>query len=347
MAKATAAQLSRREIAAWRGLLRTHALVLAELDAELEQAPRAGGTRVRGATRAQRERRQASAHERAGRRRAAHAQRYDASRRPARAAGSRAPRTLPGRWPRHLRGDHAEGAARFAAARPTHIAGVRRLFLDPLKKKDQRALGRPSTPCSRAHSVVIYPRARMRPSPELAGGHTPMQVALARVRISAGPRACELAALGRSRWSRSWRSRRSRCGTPSRMPTTRTLLRPVRGLPARPPRTRRLPLWNPFAFSGHRSLDPQSGVHLTARSWPTGCSRPRLGWSCSSRSTTCSRRSLYTLFARLVGAGLRRGLRRARLRRVGLPAGAREALGLLTGAAWLAQRYRGAVRRPP
>jgi DNA-binding MarR family transcriptional regulator len=34
-----------------------------------------------------------------------------------------------------------EGAARFAEARPTHIAGVRRLFLGPLKKKDQRALG--------------------------------------------------------------------------------------------------------------------------------------------------------------------------------------------------------------
>jgi DNA-binding MarR family transcriptional regulator len=33
-----------------------------------------------------------------------------------------------------------EGTARFAEARPTHIAGVRRLFLDPLKKKDQRAL---------------------------------------------------------------------------------------------------------------------------------------------------------------------------------------------------------------
>ena len=31
--------------------------------------------------------------------------------------------------------------ARFAEARPTHIAGVRRLFLGPLKKKDQRALG--------------------------------------------------------------------------------------------------------------------------------------------------------------------------------------------------------------
>ena len=33
-----------------------------------------------------------------------------------------------------------EGAERFAEARPTHIAGVRRLFLGPLKKKDQRAL---------------------------------------------------------------------------------------------------------------------------------------------------------------------------------------------------------------
>ena len=38
MAKATEAQLSRRELAAWRGLLRTHARVLAELDAELEPA---------------------------------------------------------------------------------------------------------------------------------------------------------------------------------------------------------------------------------------------------------------------------------------------------------------------
>jgi len=37
MAKANA-QLSRREMAAWRGLLRTHARVLAGLDAELEQA---------------------------------------------------------------------------------------------------------------------------------------------------------------------------------------------------------------------------------------------------------------------------------------------------------------------
>ena len=38
MAKATEAQLSRRELAAWRGLLRTHARVMAELDAELEAA---------------------------------------------------------------------------------------------------------------------------------------------------------------------------------------------------------------------------------------------------------------------------------------------------------------------
>src|ERR1700712_5985864 len=39
MAKAIAGdQLSRRELAAWRGLLRTHARVLASLDAELEQA---------------------------------------------------------------------------------------------------------------------------------------------------------------------------------------------------------------------------------------------------------------------------------------------------------------------
>jgi DNA-binding MarR family transcriptional regulator len=48
------------------------------------------------------------------------------------------------RCPADGRGTYAvitpEGAARFAAARPTHIAGVRRLFLDPLRKKEQRAL---------------------------------------------------------------------------------------------------------------------------------------------------------------------------------------------------------------
>ena len=38
MAKAPEDQLSRRELAAWSGLLRTHARVLAELDAELEAA---------------------------------------------------------------------------------------------------------------------------------------------------------------------------------------------------------------------------------------------------------------------------------------------------------------------
>src|SRR4051812_35504151 len=35
----------------------------------------------------------------------------------------------------------------------------------------------------------------MRPAPELAGGRTPIQVALARVRLPTGPRACELAAI--------------------------------------------------------------------------------------------------------------------------------------------------------
>ena len=48
------------------------------------------------------------------------------------------------RCPADGRGTYAvitpEGAERFAAARPTHIAGVRRLFLDPLRKKDQRSL---------------------------------------------------------------------------------------------------------------------------------------------------------------------------------------------------------------
>lgn len=35
-----------------------------------------------------------------------------------------------------------EGEARFREVRPTHLAGVRRLFLDPLSSDDQRALTR-------------------------------------------------------------------------------------------------------------------------------------------------------------------------------------------------------------
>ena len=140
MAKATEAQLSRRELAAWRGLLRTHARVLAELDAELEAAhalavpeyevllvlTQNGDNHLRMSELAD-----AALLTRSGMTRLVdRLERQGLVRRERCAADGR--------------GTYAvitpEGAARFAEARPTHIAGVRRLFLGPLKKKDQRAL---------------------------------------------------------------------------------------------------------------------------------------------------------------------------------------------------------------
>jgi len=141
MAKANGAQLSRREIAAWRGLLRTHARVLAALDAELEQThglavpeyevllvlSESGDKHLRMSELAD-----AALLTRSGMTRLVdRLERQGLVRRERCAADGR--------------GTYAvitnEGRERFAEARPTHIAGVRRLFLDPLKKKDQRALG--------------------------------------------------------------------------------------------------------------------------------------------------------------------------------------------------------------
>src|SRR3954454_20029972 len=141
MVKATGDQLSRRELAAWRGLLRTHSRVLAQLDAELEQAhglavpeyevllvlSQSGDKHLRMSELAD-----AALLTRSGMTRLVdRLERQGLVRRERCAADGR--------------GTYAvitdEGRERFAEARPTHIAGVRRLFLDPLKKKDQRALG--------------------------------------------------------------------------------------------------------------------------------------------------------------------------------------------------------------
>jgi DNA-binding MarR family transcriptional regulator len=138
MAKATEDKLSRRELAAWRGLLRTHARVLAGLDAELVQAHGLAVPEYEvllvltesGALRMS-ELADAALLTRSGMTRLVdRLERQGLVRRERCAADGR--------------GTYAvitdEGAARFAAARPTHIAGVRRLYLDPMRKKDQRAL---------------------------------------------------------------------------------------------------------------------------------------------------------------------------------------------------------------
>ena len=102
----------------------------------------------------------------------------------------------------------------------------------------------------------------MRPAPELAGGRTPIQVALARVRLPTGPRACELAAI-------------AVCALVAVLVLTPlTLLRELPNAydtdafyaPFAAFLHERLshgdfPLWNPFAFSGQPfAADPQSGV---------------------------------------------------------------------------------------
>jgi DNA-binding MarR family transcriptional regulator len=141
MAKANGAQLSRREIAAWRGLLRTHARVLAALDAELEQThglavpeyevllvlSESGEKHLRMSELAD-----AALLTRSGMTRLVdRLERQGLVRRERCAADGRGTFAV----------ITEQGKERFEAARPTHIAGVRRLFLDPLKKKDQRALG--------------------------------------------------------------------------------------------------------------------------------------------------------------------------------------------------------------
>jgi DNA-binding MarR family transcriptional regulator len=140
MAKASSKELSRREIAAWRGLLRTHARVLAELDSELVgthglAVPEyevllvlngCGDKHLRMSELAD-----AALLTRSGMTRLVdRLERQGLVRRERCAADGRGTYAV----------ITSEGAARFAEARPTHIAGVRRLFLDPLRKKDQRAL---------------------------------------------------------------------------------------------------------------------------------------------------------------------------------------------------------------
>jgi DNA-binding MarR family transcriptional regulator len=133
MAKATQSKLTRRELAAWRGLLRTHARVLAELDAELEAAHglavpeyevllvlnENGDNHLRMSELAD-----AALLTRSGMTRLVDRLEREGLVRRERCA--------------------ADGRGTYAVitpeARPTHIAGVRRLFLGPLKKKDQRAL---------------------------------------------------------------------------------------------------------------------------------------------------------------------------------------------------------------
>jgi len=179
----------------------------------------------------------------------------------------------------------------------------------------------------------------MRPAPELAGGRTPIQVALARVRLPTGPRACELAAI-------------AVCLLVAVLVLTPlTLLRelpnaydtdafyaPFAAFLHERLSHGDLPLWNPFAFSGHPfAADPQSGVLYPPALVSYGLLAPASGMvALVTFHYLLATLSSYA-FARLCGAG-RLG---AVYAGVAFGAGGyliarSQALGLLTGAAWLA-----------
>ena len=179
----------------------------------------------------------------------------------------------------------------------------------------------------------------MRPAPELAGGRTPIQVALARVRLPTGPRACELAAI-------------AVCLLVAVLVLTPlTLLRELPNAydtdafyaPFAAFLHERLshgdfPLWNPFAFSGHPfAADPQSGVLYPPALVSYGLLAPASGMVVLVTFHYLLATVSSYAFARLCGAG-RLGAVYA-----GIAFGAggyllarSQALGLLTGAAWLA-----------
>ena len=179
----------------------------------------------------------------------------------------------------------------------------------------------------------------MRPAPELAGGRTPIQVALARVRLPAGPRACELAAI-------------ACCVLVAVLVLTPlTLLRELPNAydtdafyaPFAAFLHERLshgdfPLWNPFAFSGQPfAADPQSGVLYPPALLSYGLLAPASGMVVLVTFHYLLATLSSYAFARLSGAG-RLGAVYAGLAfgTGGYLIARSQALGLLTGAAWLA-----------
>jgi len=142
MSDVAAAELTDLELAAWRGFLRTHAELFKALDAELDAAHRlplttyevlisllhAPGRRLRMAELASR-----MLLSRSGVTRLVDRLERDGLLRREECADD-------GRGLFAVLTDEGERA--LAAARPTHLAGVRRRFLDRLSDDDQRTLAR-------------------------------------------------------------------------------------------------------------------------------------------------------------------------------------------------------------
>jgi hypothetical protein len=179
----------------------------------------------------------------------------------------------------------------------------------------------------------------MRPSPELAGGRTPAQVALARLRLPFGPRACELAALATVTLAAVLVL--APLTLLHELPNaydTDAFYAPFAAFLHERLSHGDLPLWNPYAFSGQPfAADPQSGVLYPPGLASYGLFAPATGMVVLvTFHYLLATLSSYT-FARLIGAG-RLGAVYAGLAfgTGGYLLARSQALGLLTGAAWLA-----------
>ena len=179
----------------------------------------------------------------------------------------------------------------------------------------------------------------MRVAPELARGRSPIQVALARVRLPTGPRSCEIAAI-------------AVCAffavlvlTPltllHELPNaydTDAFYAPFAAFLHDQLSRGDLPLWNPFAFSGQPfAADPQSGALYPPALVSYGLLAPASGMlAIVTFDYLLATLSSYA-FARLVGAGRLGAVYAGLAFGVGGYLLARsQALGLLAGAAWLA-----------
>ena len=179
----------------------------------------------------------------------------------------------------------------------------------------------------------------MRPAHDLAGGRTPIQVALARIRLPTGPRACELAAI-------------ATCALVAVLVLTPLTLRgelpnaydtdafyaPFAAFLHDRLAHGDFPLWNPFAFSGQPfAADPQSGVLYPPALVSYGLFAPATGMVVLVTFHYLLATLSSYAFARFAGAG-RLGAVYAGLAFgvSGYLLARAQALGLLGGAAWLA-----------
>src|SRR6476469_9384594 len=179
----------------------------------------------------------------------------------------------------------------------------------------------------------------MRASPDLVRGPTPVQTVLARVRLPVGPRACEAAAIATVALVAALVL--APLTLAHQLPNaydTDAFYAPFATFLHDQLSRGDLPLWNPFAFSGQPfAADPQSGVLYPPALVSYGLLAPASGMVVLVTFHYLVATLSSYAFARLCGAG-RLG---AVYAGVAFGAGGylvarSQALGLLTGAAWLA-----------